>query len=250
MQVLKSVIFELPKNFVFGDQLLKLLAPFGLSEADSIIFKKSDPAFMPHISFRLAEVSVPVVVFTVEGSQSRIEVTNKTGKERQSPEVYTPLATREVIQRMANTAFVRLDHVGFNLPWFDGVHPDILSLRHNLATHTAYYRFPTGEPWDFILPATPGEIQANTIDLTKDRHPKLEIVSFDKSSTPLIQIDFSVNQPFEKIRQLFPEGLADNTLKNVWVYLENPYSIDVCLVIGGHGGKDWSTFFEGHRLSI
>jgi hypothetical protein len=38
-------------------------------------------------------------------------------------------------------------------------------------------------------------------------------------------------------------------LKNVWVYLTNPYGIDVCLVIGEHQGKDWSGFFEGHRLA-
>jgi len=48
--------------------------------------------------------------------------------------------------------------------------------------------------------------------------------------------------------QLFPEGIADTALKNVWVYLKNPYGVDICLVIGEHEDGDWSDFFEGHRL--
>ena len=76
----------------------------------------------------------------------------------------------------------RLDHVGFNLPWFTGVHPD------------------------------------------------------------------SVRTRFEELKILFPEGIIDQDLIIIWVYLTNPYGIDICVVIGEKRNGDWSDFFSGHRL--
>jgi len=140
----------------------------------------------------------------------------------------------------------RLDHVGFNLPWFeDGVHPEILKLRKLLAPASAYYLFPTGENWDFILPASKAEITSNSIDLSKDRHPKFEIVSFDMTSTPLVQIDCAVQQPYEAIKQRFPEGIPEDNLKDTWVAIQNPYGIDIFFVIGELKDKDWSGFLRG-----
>jgi len=80
------------------------------------------------------------------------------------------------------------------------------------------------------------------------RRPKLEIVSFDKSSTPIIQFDCIVDTSYDKIVQLFPEGIAENDLRNVWVYLSNPYHLDICFVVNENRGGDWSEFFSGHRL--
>ena len=251
MSLLGLVTFRLPCDRAFGGKLLRFLTPFGNRELDRLTFARSAPASMPSIVFELASVSIPTVVFVLGDRRIEIEISNKTGQERRSPEVYAPIAIEAAIQRMDGLELARLDHVGFNLPWFDGVHPDVQMLRRELALCAAYYRFPTGEQWDFILPATRDEIHASTIDLEQDRHPKLEIVSFDKASTPLVQVDFSVEgQTYEGLVQRFPEGLADTTLRNVWVYLENPCGIDICLVVGEHGGKDWSHFFAGHRLSV
>lgn len=53
---------------------------------------------------------------------------------------------------------------------------------------------------------------------------------------------------FAQIKYIFPEGIADSELRNVWVYLENPYGIDICLVLG-ENSADWSDPFTGHRLT-
>lgn len=178
----------------------------------------------------------------------QVELTNKTGQERKSPETYTPIEIGDLVNRLGSIQLTSLDHLGFNLPWFDGLHPEIAKLRKQLAPHCAYYRFPTGEDWDFVLPASKLELENTSLDLSKVRRPKLEIVSFEKASIPIVQIDFLVESQFKEILRLFPEGIAVPELKNVWVYLTNPCGIDICLVIGEEDGLDWSAFFDGHRL--
>src|SRR6266511_2022352 len=245
---LQSVTLQLPNSDqAFGDKLLTLLAPFGRRGDSSLRFTPSNPNFLPQIAFKINNTT-PRAIFTLSNETIEIDIANKTGQQKQSPELYTPLPLQEVMSRLSYARLEQLDHVGFNLPWFDGLHPDIEKLRRTVAPHTAYYRFPTGEEWDFILPATKEEIASKVVNLTQDRRPKLEIVSFDKSSTPLIQIDFSIDQPYSEITKLFPEGIADSELKNVWVYIQNPYGIDLCFVVGEYGDSDWSEFFEGHRL--
>jgi len=246
--MLQAVTFKFPDQD-YGNRLFSLLAPFGLLGDDKILFTKASPDFYPNIAFCNVPTTGLMVQFELPGQSIDIEVVNKTGEEKLSPEKYSLIPIEDFVARTKQWEFVGLDHVGFNLPWFDGLHPDIAKLREEVAPHSAYYLFPTGEDWDFILPATEEEIDSNKIDLSKVRRPKLEIVSFEKASTPLIQIDLSVRQKFEDIVMAFPEGIADSNLKNVWVYLTNPYGIDICLVVGEHQGNDWSGFFEGHRLA-
>jgi hypothetical protein len=145
---------------------------------------------------------------------------------------------------------VGIDHGGFNLPWFSsGLHPDILGLREHLSSRCLYHKFPTGEPWDFIIPGDTHEIvRRKSVDYDRNRRPKFEVVSFEKASTPIIQFDILVNANYETFAQLFPESLLDTELRNSWVYLENPYSIDVCLVINEFSEGDWSAFFKDCRL--
>ena len=57
---------------------------------------------------------------------------------------------------MAGMKLIGIDHLGVNLPWFDpGPHPRILRLRETVKAQCLYHRYPTGEPWDFILPGAP-----------------------------------------------------------------------------------------------
>jgi len=63
------------------------------------------------------------------------------------------------------------------------------------------------------------------------RRPKFEIVSFDKASTPLLQLDIQMNTSYEILLGLFPEALVYPLIRNLWIYLENPYGLDICLVV-------------------
>jgi hypothetical protein len=250
MDLLQQITFNLPdKDHDFNDKFFEVLSLFGERESDRVDLEKSNPDFLPNISFATGDVIKPTVVFDVTNHQIEIVIENKTGQEKKSPETYTHISIEDFVKRVSQLEPVHLDHVGFNLPWFDGVHPDVLMLRKELAGRSAYHRFPTGEDWDFILPALKDEMQGEEIDLEISRRPKFEIVSFEKASEPLIQIDFSVRENFNDLASLFPEGILDKNLKNIWVYVTNPYGLDLCFVVGEYKDGDWSKFFSGNRLT-
>jgi hypothetical protein len=181
-----------------------------------------------------------------------IKVENSTGQSKQNPYPYKHLDVETVRQRFATSGIrlIEIDHVGFNLPWFSsGVHPRILQLRNQLSSRCLYHRFPTGEPWDFIIPGDKDEISnRKAVDYSEVRRPKFELVSFKNASTPLIQLDISVNAPYERFLELFPESLNDPEFRNIWLYLDSPCPVDVCLVINEVSEHDWSDFFKGCRL--
>lgn len=249
MKPLTDITFRLPATDpFFATKLSSILAPFTAQENNVLRFAISDPSFLPCISLQFDDVPEPRVQFRTD-QLAEVSIANTTHQTRAPKIPFQSITIDDFIDRIKDWQLARLDHVGFNLPWFeDGVHPEIARLRKLLAPASAYYLFPTGENWDFILPASEQELQSRTIDLTKDRHPKFEIVSFDMTSTPLMQIDCAVKRPYEKIKRTFPEGIPEDHLQDTWVAIQNPYGIDIFFVIGELKDGDWSSFFEGHRL--
>jgi hypothetical protein len=218
--------------------------------------KPSQPDYHPMIwldffANELAEVRVEFELSS--GAVYSVELVNTTGENRQSPHAYFHITAHDFIQRLAqeNLSLVGIDHAGCNLPWFAaGLHPQIAWLRDQLSKGCLYHLFPTGEAWDFILPGDTEEIRGQReIDYSKTRRPKFEIVSFEKSSTALVQFDVQLNASYEQLLGLFPEALNDPNLRNLWIYLENPYSIDVCVVANPYSPGDWSEFFKASRLA-
>ena len=210
--------------------------------------------YLPRVRFDLGSTTdYPVSEFHYSGNESfSVYIRNTTGLERKHPLPYRTLEIAEVADRFSKNdiSVSFIDHVGFNLPWFGkAVHPAIADLRNRLKGLCLYHLFPTGEPWDFIIPGELAEIRKRrSIDYSQVRRPKFEIVSFEKASTPLIQIDLSVDKEYETIRSLFPEGLDDRSMRNVWVYLKNESVIDVSLVMNEKKIGDWCSLFSGHRL--
>lgn len=252
MTQLDAITIQLPNSDqAFAAKLMSILSVFARQEDSALRFSVSDASFVPTISLEFANLIAPQVVFDLGDEAKTVPIANTTGQTRPPKLPFEPITIDDFMNRIKDWRLARLDHVGFNLPWFDdGVHPEVLKLRKLLAPASAYYLFPTGEHWDFILPANEQEIQSGNINLTKDRHPKFEIVSFDMTSTPLIQIDCAVRQPYELIKQTFPEGIPEDNLQDTWVAIRNPYGIDIFFVIGELKEKDWSPFFEGHRLEL
>lgn len=250
MTQLNTITIQLPqRDRTFAAKLMSVLSVFARQENDSLHFAVSDKSFAPTISLEFASIAAPQAVFDLGDQAHTVPLANTTGQTRPPKIPFQSITIDDFMDRIKDWQLARLDHVGFNLPWFkEGVHPEILKLREALAPASAYYLFPTGENWDFILPASEEEIASGKIDLTKDRHPKFEIVSFDMTSTPLIQIDCAVKRPYEEIKQTFPEGIPEDHLKDTWVAIQNPYGIDIFFVIGELKEKDWSSFFDGHRL--
>ena len=239
----------------FAERLMRLIEALGKRGAEDLELNSSDQNFYPKISldFHTRQISdIQVGFFLSNGEAIFVKVENTTGEHRQSPHGYSHLKIDQVIERL-NHAGIRLagvDHVGFNLPWFSSnLHPEMIELREKLASKCLYHTFPTGEAWDFIIPGDKDEIaRRKAVDYSRVRRPKFEVVSFDKSSTPLIQLDLQFDASYERLLGLFPEALNDPEIRNLWIYLENPYGLDICLVANEDDEHDWSGFFEGSRI--
>ncbi len=244
--VLNTIDIVLPDiDDGFFDQLTGFLSVFGVKEGNSLRFNTSNPKYLPVLGLSCGPVDTPEVVF----DKKRVKIQNTTGVEKANPYSYTTLSLDEVMKRLSNYPLNMLDHIGFNLPYFDGVHPEMLELREELKASCLYHLFPSGEPWDFVIPGTKEEINGAAVDYSKIRKPKFEIVSFSNCSKPLIQIDFSVKANYGEIKSMFPEGLHDDNLHNVWVYIQNPYGIDICFVVNEPTEGDWSEYFSESRIT-
>jgi hypothetical protein len=238
----------------FIERFIPLIGVLGKREGKVLELNCSSQNFYPKISLDFSTLQAPGVVVDFilsDGEAISVRVENTTGEHRQSPHAYSHLKIDQVIERLARTG-IRLagvDHVGFNLPWFaTRLHPEMVRLRERLASKCLYHIFPTGEPWDFIIPGDQDEImRRKDVDYSQVRRPKFEIVSFDKASTPLIQLDLQFDASYERLLGLFPEALNDPEIRNLWIYLENPSGVDICLVANELDEHDWGGFFEGSR---
>ena len=234
--------------------LANLLAPVLRNKNNSYFFKMTKSNYRPILSFDAkSDSEYTSVNFKLNNYETlSIDITNSTDTFKQSPYVYSHIEPAEVYNRLSKKSIVikAIDHFGFNLPWFNkSLHPAIADIRNKLKEMCLYHTYPSGEPWDFIIPASLEEIQNSIlVDYKKPRKPKFEIVSFSNSSTPIVQIDIALNQEYSKLKELFPEALDDPKMGNIWIYLKNSISIDICLILNEYKKGDWSSFFEGHRL--
>lgn len=252
MVILETVSIVLPNtDNHFQEMFLKYFSVLTQGDKSSLVFNSTREEYLPKIKLRFDNCRIPHVIFSLSsGEMLKIDLVNTTGQSKNSPHKYSSISIEEFILRMEGCEPINLDHAGFDIPWFNGLHPEIISLREKLKTTSLYYLFPTGEYWDFIIPGKPSEVEhVGDPDLKEVRRPKFEIVSLDKTSTPLIQFEFHVKIPYEQLVEMFPEGIRVDEIKCVWVYISNQYGIDVCLVVNEDGGDDWCEYFKNKRLS-
>jgi hypothetical protein len=250
--ILQTITIEFPvKETQFAHELFRILHPVASIRANGLLFNKSDPALLPNLQFAVAEIAECRVIFALDNTRTiKTDLVNMTGVKKDSPHDYGYYTIQELETKLKDLPICILDHIGFNLPWFaGGTHPLVAFLQSNLKNKALYHLYPTGEPWDFIIPGTKEEISnMSVIDYTKNRKPKFELVSFEKSSTPLIQIDISVDGSHSEIKKRFPKALHVDELSQSWVYITNPLGIDICFVLNEQKNSDWSDFFALSRL--
>lgn len=254
-ELLERIVVSCPAGAQrFANQLIGLLGNFGHREDQRLRLSCSRPDFLPRIELELQSRNTDCQASFVlaNGEEICVEVINITGKSQPNPQPYEYLEVETISSRLSkeDIRLLGIDHLGINLPWFgDEIHPQIQSLRERLSTTCLYHGYPSGEPWDFILPGKAEEIkQSLAVDYDIIRRPKFELVSFNKASTPIIQLDMWTNTGFEALKSIFPQALSDDQLRNIWLYLANPYEIDICLVLNELPERDWSNFFMGCRL--
>jgi hypothetical protein len=253
--LLATIILSLPASaHRFSNQLMAMLEAVGEREGNQLKLPCSEPRFLPEIILDLqGDVPVAQTQFVLtDGELFTVKVINITGLNKPHPLTYQHLKVETISHRLTRSgiALVGIDHVGINLPWFgQEVHSQIRTLRERLSTACLYHRYLSGEYWDFILPGNTEEInQQKATDYSTTRRPKFELVSFDITSTPLIQLDLWTNTSFDNLSRLFPEGLSDPDYQNIWLYLQNPYTMDICLVLNDWSDHDWSGYFTGCRI--
>jgi len=247
MDILRSIEIQIPM-LTNSQEYLNFLSAFGNLMGNRIDFTQSSSSMYPAISVVFTDTQKPTAVFITDKEQIYISITNTTGESKQSPHTYSHISLDDFLSRMTDMPLGKMDHVGFDVPWFRGTHPDILSLRKVLPQHCAYYLWPTNEDWDFIIPATEDEISSRAeLDYSIVRRPKFEIVSIRKVSTPIIQFEFLVHNTFKELVKLFPEAIVVENPGNVWVYIQNPTGVDICFVLNVYHDGDWGGYLEGNR---
>lgn len=253
--VLEEIAIEFPNSDVDLDR--KILAQFervGLNADGRLRLNRSNDEFYPIISIDTNSENrkVSAEFLTSKGCKHEVLIENKTGITKKSPLKYSHLSIDDITDRFNKNGITidNLDHVGFNLPWFSpGIHPLIEDLRHNFTSRCLYHKFPTGEPWDFIIPGSINEVlMLDKVDYSKTRKPKFEIVSFDASSTPLIQFDVQCDKKYEVFSRIFPEAIHDNQFQNIWIYVQNSHNVDICFVLNEASNNDWSSYFKESRI--
>ncbi|OGY28658.1 MAG: hypothetical protein A3F33_00635 [Candidatus Woykebacteria bacterium RIFCSPHIGHO2_12_FULL_43_10] len=254
MKYLSEIIVCLPdKDKKFSEQFIHFLSSLGKTSLNTVDLYLSKDNFLPQTSFQFIDKDVPCVVFNFDdGSEIRIDITNVTNVTKESSYKYESISFDTFISRVPPFPIVGLDHIGFNLPYFEGVHPTLLKLREELKNTCLYHTFPKhleDEPWDFIIPGTTEEIDRSvSVDYNQTRKPKFELVSFENCSTPLVQIDVQLKGTYEDKKKVFPEAIHDDFLRNMWVYIENDFGIDICFVLGEVSERDWSFEFAKERI--
>ncbi|HSX07448.1 MAG TPA: hypothetical protein VLG11_00990 [Candidatus Saccharimonadales bacterium] len=147
-------------------------------------------------------------------------------------EVRTPSMTLcrlpiEELQKRLAGHVVRIDHTGLNLPSASLSKEDWQAYIHTLARQCNLYRYPSGEDWPFILPATAGEFDADITAFPAGREPKFELVYDTYSTVPTIQIDIETDLLRAEVEQLFPEpyGVSFPDLADYFrtVYVEHDW---------------------------
>jgi len=252
---LEEIAVRLPGfDIHLNREILALLDKTGLKVNERLRFSRSDNNFYPMMSIDTNSENkrVSAGFLTSKGCKHEVMIENTTGKIKKNPLKYSHLSIDDITDRFNKNAIMiyGLDHIGFNLPWFSsGIHPLIENLRRDFSSKCLYHKFPTGEPWDFILPSVINEISSSEkVDYSKTRKPKFEIVSFSASSVPLIQFDVQCDEKYEVFSRIFPESIDDNQLRNIWIYIENPYNVDICFVLNESSNSDWSFYFKDSRI--
>jgi len=258
MQRLKQIVYELPGTSRKSQQFFATLARM-LSEvegctfgAGQVMIMQRDPVgLLPQTIFRITNSTYPALLFemdqplaltcgdlvfrTPNTAPNNPAITEHDGESRgdalgtyiqlpaESEDFCALLPITAVYERLKGHV-LRLDHTGVNLPTQRLDQEEWETLLATLAGVSNLYRYPTGEDWPFIVPATADEFADNITDPAPVRKPKFELVYDPYLCNPLIQIDIETDLPRDEIEARFPApygvGLPglDDYFRSVYVH--------------------------------
>jgi hypothetical protein len=161
-------------------------------------------------------------------SSSRSAITTKQDpigeylEEKGENQTFYWLSIAELARRLKKTE-ITLDHTGINLPTKQLSQTDWEDLINQLSKETVLYDYP-GEPWPFIIPATPEEQTGKITNTQLKRGPKFELVYDQYTPVPLIQFAVGTDLSQQEVQELFPGPYAEtfpslaHLFKAVYIY--------------------------------
>ena len=256
---LKDLLGELPNATV--DRKNIVIAATNPERALPLtIFTQRDISF-PQIHLDVADLHLGLGNFSVNPSwdfrTSQITPLPKATRHDAHGEYIAVDVGDQVIFRLPITELcnrlqghvTRIDHTGINLPSALVSREAWEQLIGKLADNCNLYRYPTGEDWPFILPATSEEFTNDIQSFSVGREPKFELVYDAFSPVPTIQIDIETDLLRLEIEQLFPEpyGISFPDLVDYFrtVYIDHEWpGLAICFDLrfkNNDPGGDWET---------
>ncbi len=258
MERLSEITFRLPaspESSAFLGELRALLAEvtYADSAADRLTLIPPRPAgARPVTTFELADVPAPEVAFDTGRS---IGVWNDGTTDSQQPTI--DLA--ELVQRLQGHV-QRVDHTGVNLPTRATSPEQWQELVGAIAATATMYRYPTGEPWPFVLPSSTDELHDDIRDFIVGREPRFELVHDEWQTQTEWQFALWTDLTRAELEKLFPEpeGITFPGLEDIFrvIKIRHPWPglgirFDLCYRIDD-GPSDWETgewlITEGGRI--
>jgi hypothetical protein len=135
-----------------------------------------------------------------------------------------PMAT--IAERLVGQ-LVAVDHTGVNLPMVQVDDKRWGPLVQVLGEASAMYRYPDGEPWPFILPATHEEFRDAIRAFAPGRTPKFELVHDRWAPCPVLQFSLVTDLTRGELEGRFPDpdGIAFPDRGHLFrtVYVAHPW---------------------------
>ncbi|HMH70150.1 MAG TPA: hypothetical protein VK502_02030 [Candidatus Saccharimonadales bacterium] len=238
---LSTILLELPNAQPQKDNGIEIIAIEPANALPKTIFTQSDVPFLQLCFEDATELSLSVGNVCVNPEQNSDYEIDSRGftqiitKQDVHGTYYELHAGTDTIYRLdikevaarLKSHIVRIDHTGFNIPSAFISRKTWEQFLGNIAKQSNLYKYPTGEDWPFILPATSAEHNAGITEFPIGREPKFELVYDTYSPAPTIQIDIETDLTRAQVEQLFPEpyGISFPELADYFrtVYVQHPW---------------------------
>ena len=224
---LKRIAFQFPRKQPvtrpFFKQLVNLLEedPFSQNMMDKLVLFPGYPhEALPVMTFELEDINYPALMFEMSERvvvkagafavhSSLDAIRTATLPLTMDPGKRPPMFPLGKFVQLLKGHVLRLDHAGVELP-SDAVQQEKFDhLIEVVGKYSNLYRYPNGEEWPFLLPATYNEFRNEIREFTNPRTPKLEL-TYGYVQVPLIHFHVVTDLTREFIEAYFPSQYGTN----------------------------------------
>jgi len=261
MERLSDITFRLPassESSAFLGELRTLLDEVAYAEVslrdgvvDRLTLTPPQPVgARPVTAFEQADVPAPEIALG----------TRTLGVWSDGSTVQEPTIDLAELARRLHGHVRRVDHTGVNLPTRATSPSQWQELVGEIAAASTMYRYPSGEPWPFVLPSSSAELQDDIHDFIVGREPRFELVHDEWQTRTEWQFALWTDLTRTELEHLFPapEGITFPGLDEIFrvIKIHHPWPnlgirFDLCYRLED-SPSDWETgewlITEGGRI--